>query len=202
MKGTNIILCGIGGEGLVMLSNVIGEACRLAGKNVISGEMHGLAQRSGSVIVHMRIGEEVLSPLIPPGEADMIVALEAMEALRYLYYLKPGGVVLTNKRLVHPPGETHDLVTKKIDKYVEYDEVVEAIKEAGVELQEVNALSLAKKAGEVRAQNVVMVGALCSALEGVIPRDSIIQAVKGTVPEKAVENNVEAFELGVDAYRD
>ncbi len=202
MKQTNIILCGIGGEGLVLLSNIIGEAWRLAGENVISGEMHGLAQRSGSVIVHMRIGDEVLSPLIPPGEADMIVSLEVMEALRYLHYLKPGGTVITNRRLVHPPGETHDLVMGNVKKYVEYDEVLDAIKGADADVIEVKALSLAKKAGEVRAQNVVLAGALCSALDGKISQDSFLQAIRGMVPEKAVENNVNAFKLGVDAYED
>ncbi len=199
MKQTNIILCGIGGEGLVLLSNIIGEACRLAGENVISGEMHGLAQRSGSVIVHMRIGDEVLSPLIPPGEADMIVSLEVMEALRYLHYLKPGGTVITNRRLVHPPGETHDLVMGNVKKYVEYDEVLDAIKGADADVIEIKALSLAKKAGEVRAQNVVLAGALSNALEDKISRDSFLQAIRGMVPEKAVDDNVKAFELGEKA---
>ena len=202
MKQTNIILCGIGGEGLVLLSNIIGEACRLAGENVISGEMHGLAQRSGSVIVHMRIGDEVLSPLIPPGEADMIVSLEVMEALRYLHYLKPGGTVITNRRLVHPPGETHDLVMGNVKKYVEYDEVLDAIKGADADVIEIKALSLAKKAGEVRAQNVVLAGALSNALEDKISRDSFLQAIRGMVPEKAVDDNVKAFELGEKAYED
>lgn len=200
MKQVNIILCGIGGEGLVLLSNIIGETCRIAGENVISGEMHGLAQRSGSVIVHMRVGDEVLSPLIPPGEADVIVSLEIMEALRYLYYLKPGGTLITNKRLVHPPGETHELVLGNVEKYVEYEEVFEAIKSTDANVVEVNALSLAKKAGEVRAQNVVLLGALSAALSGSIPEKSFLDAVEETVPKKAIESNVKAFELGVDAY--
>ncbi len=200
MKQTNIILCGIGGEGLVLLSNIIGETCRIAGENVISGEMHGLAQRSGSVIVHMRIGDEVLSPLIPPGEADVIVSLEVMEALRYIHYLKPGGTVITNKRLVHPPGETLDLVLRKIERYVEYEEVLEAIKSNDANVVEVNALSLAKKADEVRAQNVVLLGALSASLSGSIPMKSFLDAVEETVPKKAVESNVKAFELGADAY--
>ncbi len=196
MKEKNIILCGIGGEGLVLLSNIIGEACRLSGENVISGEMHGLAQRSGSVIIHMRIGDDVLSPLIPPGEADVLLGLEAMESLRYMYYLKPGGKVITNRRLVHPPGETHDLVTGEIDNYVEYDEVADSIKSADMELVEINALTLAKKAGEVRAQNVVLVGALSAALPDDLSRDGFVDAITNMVPEKAVDANLQAFELG------
>ncbi len=199
MKEKNIILCGIGGEGLVLLSNIIGEACRLSDENVISGEMHGLAQRSGSVIIHMRIGDEVLAPLIPPGEADILLALEAMEALRYMYYLKPGGKVITNRRLVHPPGETHELVTGEIDEYIGYDEVMEAVKKAGMGVAEINALALAKKAGEVRAQNVVVAGALSAALSDELSRDGFVDAIKNMVPEKAVEANVKAFELGEKA---
>ena len=81
----NVINCGVGGQGIVLMCNIVGEAGALIGKNVISGEMHGLAQRSGSVFIHQRIGENAISPLIPYGEADVILALETMEALRYLY---------------------------------------------------------------------------------------------------------------------
>lgn len=196
----NIILCGIGGEGLVLMSNILGEACRISGKNVISGEMHGLAQRSGSVIIHMRIGEDILSPLIPPGEADIILSLEMMEALRYLYYLKPGGSVITNSRLVHPPGITHQLIMGDVDGYVGYDEVLDSIKRSDAKVVEVKALSLAKKAGEVRAQNVVMIGALSAALSQDPSRDDFIEAISGIVPKKAREDNIKAFELGEKAW--
>ena len=108
----NIINCGVGGQGIVLMCNIVGEAGAFIGKNVISGEMHGLAQRSGSVFIHQRIGENAISPLIPYGEADVILALETMEALRYLFYLKPGGLVITNTNFIHPPGETEQLIKK------------------------------------------------------------------------------------------
>src|SRR4030042_3431500 len=98
-KEFSVYKAGVGGQGLVLLSNVIGSACAAAGIRAITGEQHGLSQRSGSINVHMRIGDEVRSPLIPVGGADAILSLEALEALRYVEYLKPGGGVVMSSRL-------------------------------------------------------------------------------------------------------
>ncbi len=109
----NIFICGVGGQGLVLLTSVIGDACAKSGKKIITGEMYGLSQRSGTVSVHLRIGEDAFSPLIPYGEADIIIALEAIEALRYIEYLKKDGIILMNKRIMHPPIETSKIITSK-----------------------------------------------------------------------------------------
>jgi len=198
----NIIACGVGGQGVVLMSNVVGEACVLSGRKAESGEMHGLSQRSGSVIIHQRIGENALSPLVSYGEAQAIVALEPMEALRYFFYLEPGGVVITSKTLVHPPNETERIATGEGERYVQYGEIVDAIKTAGAQLVEVDALGLAYDAGSPLTVNVVMVGAL-SGLPGFpVGKESMLEAVKNTVPPGAVEINIKAFENGFRLCRD
>lgn len=192
----NIIACGVGGQGVVLMCNAVGEACALAGQKVISGEMHGLAQRSGSVFIHQRIGERALSPLVPYGEADVILALEPMEALRYLYYLVPGGLVITNTNMVHPPGETNAMATKQADKYVEYDNVMASIRKAGARIIEIDALKLANQAGNALTENVVMVGALAASKGFPVAKASVLEGVKAIVPPKAVAVNQAAFESG------
>ena len=196
----NIIACGVGGQGVVLMSIVVGEAGALSGVKVISGEMHGLSQRSGSVIIHQRIGKKVLSPLIPYGEADVILALEPMEALRYLFYLRPGGLVITNSNIIHPPNESNDIVRKKAERFVGYDEVVNAIKGTGARVVEIDALTLAHEAGNALTENVVMVGALSASPIFPIKKETMMDAVRNIVPPKAIPTNEKAFENGYQAH--
>ena len=197
MSGTfNIINCGVGGKGVVLMANIVGKGCIIKGLNVLSGELHGLSQRSGSVVAHQRIGEGAVSPLVPYGEGDVILALEPMEALRYLYFAKPGGTVISNSRMIHPPIETEWLAVGKIKKYVKYEDVRSRITDNGFRLFQIDALDLAGKAGNPQTQNVVMVGALSAYPEFPIDRESMEEAVKMTVPPKAVDVNLKAFDLG------
>ena len=195
----DIIACGVGGQGVVLMCNAVGEACALAGQKAISGEMHGLAQRSGSVFIHQRIGERALAPLVPYGEADVILALEPMEALRYLHYLAPGGLVITNTNMVHPPGETNALATKQAEGYLEYDSVISTIKGTGARVIEIDALQLAKRAGNALTENVVMVGALSASMGFPVDKASMLEGIRATVPPKAVAVNEAAFESGFAA---
>ncbi len=200
MKPFSIINAGVGGQGVVRMSNILGEACALTGKEVRSGELHGLSQRSGSIVIHQRIGDGAVSPLIPFGEADVIVALEPMEALRYLYFLKPGGLVITNTELTHPPGESEDLVNGRIERYISYEEVIGTIKEEA-EVVEIDALEIANEAGNPLTVNVVMVGALAASEGFPLDRDAVVEAMTSTVPPKAVDVNLKAFELGSEAFK-
>jgi len=200
MRPYSIINAGVGGQGVVRMSNILGEACALTGTEVRSGELHGLSQRSGSIVIHLRIGEGSVSPLVPYGEADVILALEPMEALRYLYYLKPGGLVITNTDMVHPPGETEDLVRGKIERYITYDEVIDAIKEEAA-VVEIDALDIANEAGNPLTVNVVMVGALAVSEGFPLDRGAVVEAVRSTVPPVAVDVNLRAFDLGAEAFR-
>ncbi len=197
----DLIACGVGGQGVVLMCNAVGEACALADMKAISGEMHGLAQRSGSVFIHQRIGERALAPLVPYGEADVILALEPMEALRHLHYLAPGGLVITNTHLVHPPGETNALATKQAEGYIEYDTVMSTIREAGARVIEIDALELANRAGNALTENVVMVGALAASAGFPVAKEAMLEGVKAIVPPKAVAVNEKAFESGYAACR-
>jgi indolepyruvate ferredoxin oxidoreductase beta subunit len=192
----NIFICGVGGQGLVLLTTVIGNACAKSGTNVITGEMYGLSQRSGAVSVHLRIGEDAFSPLIPYGEADILLSLEAIETLRYLEYLKKGGIVLMNKRVMHPAIETSKIVTEKGPKYVTLEDAVSKLKGWTQNLAIVDALGLAKKSGNERTENTVFLGCL-SALEAFpVDEKAIRESISEAVPKKTVEQNLKAFDLG------
>ena len=145
----NIFMCGVGGQGLVLLTSVIGDACAKSGKKVVAGEMYGLSQRSGTVFVHLRIGEDAFSPLIRYGDADIIIALEAIEALRYIEYLKKDGIILMNKRIMHPPIETSKIITEKGTKYLNVEEVVSRLRNWTPNIAVIDALKLARESGTV-----------------------------------------------------
>jgi indolepyruvate ferredoxin oxidoreductase beta subunit len=196
MKAFNILHCGVGGQGVVMMANIIGLACARSGLKVNSGELHGLSQRSGSVIAHQRIGQDVYSPLIPYGEADVVMALEPMEALRYAYFLKNDGSVITNTNIIHPPIETQRLALKQIPAYVEYPAIIKTLEDAGFKVLEIDALALASQAGNPQAENVVLVGAISGSEGFPVPKEQMISAVRSSVPEKALEANLRAFDLG------
>jgi len=192
----NIFICGVGGQGLVLLTTVIGNACAKSGVKVVTGEMYGLSQRSGAVSVHLRIGEDAFSPLIPYGEADILLSLEAIETLRYIEYLKKDGVVLMNKRVMHPPIETSKLIMEKDAKYVTLEDVVSKLKGWTPNIAVVDALTLAKESGNVRTENTVFLGCL-SALEAFnVEEKDIRKSISEAVPKKTVEQNLKAFDLG------
>jgi indolepyruvate ferredoxin oxidoreductase beta subunit len=192
----NIFICGVGGQGLVLLTTVIGNACAKSGVKVVTGEMYGLSQRSGAVSVHLRIGEDAFSPLIPYGEADILLSLEAIETLRYIEYLKRDGVVLMNKRVMHPPIETSKLIMEKDAKYVTLKDVVSKLKGWTPNIAVVDALTLAKESGNIRTENTVFLGCL-SALEAFnVEEKDIRKSISEAVPKKTIEQNLKAFDLG------
>lgn len=174
---------------MILASNVLGEACIHADYPVRSSETHGMAQRGGSVESHVRIGAR-FSPLIPPGEADLLIAFELLEALRYRHYLKEGGETIANEQLIVPTSVfTQGLpVPRKED-------VLKKLMEGPCSL--IPALSIAEKAGSVLAQNIVMIGAASVHLP--LPVASLLEGVKRWVPGKTLETNLKAFELGREA---
>jgi len=198
----NIFLCGVGGQGLVLLTNVIGSACAKSRLKAVTGEMYGLSQRSGSVFVHLRIGENAYSPLIPYGSADLLLSLEAIEGLRYLEFLKKDGVVLLNNRIVHPPIETSKLVMDKAAKYVTIEEIVARLQTWTSHIALVNALDLAKLAGNAIAENSVFLGCLSAIKAFPVEEKAIIESISEAVPKKTVEQNIKAFQLGKKVAHD
>jgi len=194
--GFNIFICGVGGQGLVLLTRVMGNACVKGGKKAITGEMYGLSQRSGTVFVHMRIGEDAFSPLIPYGEADIIVALEAIEALRYVEYLKKGGIVLMNSRIMHPPTEASKIILEKGSKYITLEEIVSKLREWTPNIAVVDALGLAREAGNVNTENTVFLGCLSALVAFPVEESHIRESISEVVPKKTIEQNLKAFDLG------
>jgi len=195
-KEFSVYMSGVGGQGLVLLSNVIGSACALAGIRAITGEQHGLSQRSGSINVHMRIGEEVQSPLIPIGGADAVLALEALEALRYVEYLRPGGVVLMNSRVQHPIIETVAHVKDKTARYMSADDVKGRLSQVTDKIAVLDALAIARESGNPLTENVVMLGALATLEAFPVPEKDLKESIAQNVPKKAVDVNLKAFDLG------
>lgn len=198
----SIMMAGVGGQGLVMLSNIIGTAGAIAGIRVITGEQHGLSQRHGSIQVHLRVGPGVRSPLIPVGSADALLSLEALEALRYVEYLRDGGVAVINKRVIHPVTETREVVLDKARRYFTLEQVEERLHRVTGHVLVLDALGIANSAGNPLTENIAMLGAV-SVLEAFpVPPEPLQQAIRKLVPPKAVDVNLKAFWLGAGAARD
>ena len=198
----NIFICGVGGQGLVLLTTVIGNACAKSGINVVTGEMYGLSQRSGAVSVHLRIGEDVFSPLIPYGEADILLSLEAIETLRYIEYLKKDGVVLMNKRIMHPPIETSQLLVEKDSKYLTLEEIASKLRNWTPNIAIVDALKNARESGNVRTENTVFLGCLSALVAFPVDEKAIKKSISEAVPKKTVQQNLKAFDLGKRSAHD
>jgi indolepyruvate ferredoxin oxidoreductase beta subunit len=192
----NIMTCGVGGQGLMLVSNIIGLACAEYGLSIRTAETHGLAQRSGSIYTHIRIGKDVLSPLIPYGEADALLGMEAIETLRYIEFLKPNGVIILNDYIWQPVGSTFERVNKDEEKYVEISEIIQKLSKLTDKIYLLNALELAIKAGNTLASNVVLLGALSKLKRFPISKDQLKSVIPQVVPKKAIEVNLRAFDLG------
>jgi len=198
----SVYMSGVGGQGLVLLSNVIGAACASAGMRALTGEQHGLSQRSGSINVHMRIGEGIRSPLIPIGGADALLALDALEALRYVEYLRPGGIVLMNSRVQHPVSETAKHMKDKQARYFSAEDVRGRLAQVTDKISVINAPALAREAGSTLAENIVMLGALSTIEAFPVPTEALKTSVAENVPKKAVDVNLRAFDLGRQEARE
>jgi indolepyruvate ferredoxin oxidoreductase beta subunit len=195
----NILLSGVGGQGLMLLSALIGEACTHNNLKVVTAEQHGLAQRSGAISVHIRVGDAV-SPLIPYGTADMIISMEAMEALRYIEYLKPDGVIITNTRIMHPVIETNQLVQNRKSnyKYIELPEIIGSLKKVTKNIVTIDARKLASQAGNPRTENIVLLGAASKQAGFPLNDEQIKESITRIVPKRTIEANLKAFDLGAE----
>ena len=190
MSSINFILAGVGGQGTLLASNVVAHVGAEAGFDVKKAEVHGMAQRGGSVNSHVRWGQKVYSPLIAKGEVDYLVVLEKLEALRYLDMLRPGGTVLVGEMRIPPLS-----VSSGDDVYPDDERVRQVIGERASELLMVPSIRIATEAGNTRAHNVVVLGALSTLIDGV-PTDTWRQVIARWVPQRYVEVNMNAFEAG------
>ncbi len=188
MSAHDILLVGVGGQGTLLAADVVALAGLAAGLEVKKSEVHGMAQRGGSVTSHVRWGERVASPLIAPGQADYLVAFERLEAMRYAHWLRPGGVAVINDYCLTPVS-----VTLGTAPYPDEAAQAAALAHAGHRLV-VDANALAAQAGNVRANNIVLVGVL-AALVGLEP-ELWRGVIRERVPARTVALNEAAFELG------
>lgn len=188
--GKNIMIVGVGGQGTLLASRVLGSAMLEKGYDVKLSEVHGMSQRGGSVVTYVRYGEWVHSPVIQKGEADIVLAFEKLEAARALPYLKPDGLLVVNTQEIDPMP----VITGKA-KYP--DNLIGKMEGTGVRMLAVDALSLAQQAGTTKAVNVVLIGALAKHLG--LEAEFWLDIIRKTVPPKFVELNQKAFTLGYQA---
>jgi indolepyruvate ferredoxin oxidoreductase, beta subunit len=188
----NILLCGVGGQGILLASEIISSALVRAGFDVKQSEVHGMAQRGGSVISHIRYGEKVFSPLIEPGTADFAASFELLEALRYLsYYNKETKVVVNTQKILPSP------VSTGMDVYPL--DVLEQLKSRQLPVFPVEAFDIAKTVGETRAANVVITGALSVFLP--VDEKIFLDVIEKRVPAKIREVNIRAFLKGRETIK-
>ena len=186
----NVLIVGVGGQGSLLASRILGTLYLDEGLDVKVSEVHGMSQRGGSVVTYVRAGERIASPIIPVGEADIIIAFERLEALRWAHYLKKDGAIVYSTQEIAPMP-----VITGAEQYP--DQIAEKLGKLPIRQLAVDAAGLAMQAGNVRAANVVLMGAAAKILGG---DDACWQdALRANVPAKFLELNRRAFELGKNA---
>lgn len=182
----NIMIVGVGGQGTLLASRILGNVAIKQGYDVKVSEVHGMSQRGGSVVTYVKYGEKVHSPIIDKGEADLILAFEMLEAMRALPFLKKGGRMIANTQKMNP--------MPVITGAMSYPEDIEKKIAEKVDLVAVDALSLAEQAGTIKAVNVVLIGLLAASMD--VDKEVWIDVIRQTVPERFIDLNLKAFELG------
>ena len=187
MDTKNIMIVGVGGQGTLLASKLLGKMLLKAGYDVKVSEVHGMSQRGGSVVTYVRYGEHVYSPIIDKGEADVILSFELLEAARWLEYLKGDGTIITNTQQINPMP-----VIAGTAVYPE--DLVNKMKAAGANVDAFDCLTLATQAGSSKAVNLVLLGRISNHFE--FTEDEWLRTIETSVPEKFIEINKKAFLLG------
>ena len=190
METKNVMIVGVGGQGSLLASKLLGRLLMSRGYDIKVSEVHGISQRGGSVVTYVRFGDKVYSPVIDKGQADFIVSFELLEAARWTSYLKPQGKIIVNTQQINP--------MPVIIGAAEYPEnLVQKMVDAGLNVDAMDALSLAEQAGNAKAVNLVLMGRLSRYFD--IPEEEWMAAIEQSVPPKFLELNKKAFALGRDA---
>ena len=187
MKKINIMLVGVGGQGTLLASRVLGNVALKQSYDVKVSEVHGMSQRGGSVVTYVKFGGKVHSPLIEKGEADIIIAFEQLEALRWIEYLRENGKLIINEQRIDPMP-----VIIGNAKYPE--NIIEKIKGKISNTISIDAIGIAKSCGNIKAANIVLVGVMAASTE--IAKDIWVEAMKEIIPPKLMDFNLKAFESG------
>jgi indolepyruvate ferredoxin oxidoreductase beta subunit len=193
MKEFNVVLAGVGGQGILLAAEILGSAAVNDGLNVRVSELHGMAQRGGAVVSNVRIGEKVLAPTVLEGQADVLLGFEPLETLRNLKYVSERTLVMMSDEKI-PPAE----LAAKMARYPSMEEMTEKIHYFTESVAVVEVAKLAKKAGSPLTQNIVLIGALAATGRVPIKTESVVEALRELVPHKHVGVNVKAFELGYE----
>ncbi len=191
MKTTNIMIVGVGGQGSVLASKLLGHLLITQGYDVKVSEVHGMSQRGGSVVTYVRYGDKVYSPVIDKGQADFIVSFELLEAARNIEYLKPEGQIVTSTQQIDP--------MPVLTGAMNYPEgLLAKMQSLGVKADALDCLKLAEQAGSSKAVNLVLLGRLSHYFNDIEP-EAWQEAIRFCVPPKFLDLNVKAFELGKNA---
>ncbi|MDD2234012.1 MAG: indolepyruvate oxidoreductase subunit beta [Desulfitobacteriaceae bacterium] len=190
MDKLNIMIVGVGGQGTLLASRILGAIAFKMNYDVKVSEVHGMSQRGGSVITYIKFGPKIYSPLIEKGEADIILAFEKLEALRWAEYLKDDGMIIINEQEIAPMP----VVTGKA-KYP--SDIIEKLKQRYKNIFTLDALNIARQCGNLKAVNIVLLGVM--AAKTTIAKEVWDEAVKETVPAKVLNVNIEAFNAGYQA---
>lgn len=185
---TNILLCGVGGQGTLLASNLLAECAMEAGYDVKKSEIHGMAQRGGSVVSHVRFGEKIDAPVIRKGECDILLAFEELEALRWSEFLRPNGLVISNAQNILP-------MSVSAGNAIYPDQIIEKLSALSIEVIAVDAIGKAKELGNQKCLNVVLLGVLARKLEA-MEKNIWLDMIRKRVPAKLVELNEKAFNAG------
>ena len=190
-----MVLCGVGGQGILTISDIITIAAQKKGLSVLGSEVHGMAQKGGSVVTNLKLGKNLQSPTIPIGTGEVLVGLEQNETLRYVKYLKPGGTVITSKTVLFPISWKKDKAAAEKAR----EKIEDNLKKFDAKIFFIDAENLAVEAGLALAQNIVLLGAL-SQVEGFpLTVEELKEGLKARVPAKYIDVNLKAFELGINA---
>jgi indolepyruvate ferredoxin oxidoreductase beta subunit len=183
----NILFCGVGGQGILLASEVTAYSLLAAGMDVRKSEVHGMAQRGGSVTAHLRYGAKVYSPLISQGEADIVVAFEMLEAARYLPYMHAESIAVVNTHKIYPPAVATGKMTYP-------ENVLDELKGRDIKVKTLDAFEIARSVGEIRAVNIVMVGMLSTHLP--VEEQVFLDVLHERIPQKFRDVNIKAFQEG------
>lgn len=196
MDEFNVLVAGVGGQGILLLSSVLGTAAVKKGLNVRVSELHGMAQRGGSVVCHVRIGEKVYAPTIMEGKANVILGLELLETLRSLKFASRETLILANNEKIVPPGALN-----RPNSYPTLETILKHMSDFTSHVFLIDAIDLAKKAGNVLTRNTVMLGALAATGRLPLCLENLEATLKEVIRPTYIQTNLKALKLGYEAFK-
>jgi len=188
----NILIVGVGGQGTILASKILGAYATLTNQDCKLSEIHGMSQRGGNVVTHVKMASKVYSPIIGYEEADMILAFELLEAKRAISFLKKGKTLLANTQKIYPISVASGVAL--------YPNVIKELENSDYKKYYLDALEIAKASGNIKTVNVVMLGAMSYLLD--FDQEKFICALKETIPSKYIEENLKAYQAGISALKE